>query len=132
MSGRRKSMTASVGPIQVDVPRTAGYYGGIAAAVALGVIDWPVAVFIGGIPLVKLLKGRPMRWGLNVAVQFFEGAAKPVGGDAEGTLQLDGDERRLEAGETEGAPASGHGPGGAAGSSRRAASTRKTRIPRAT
>jgi hypothetical protein len=94
-----RGLVASVGPVQVDVPRTAGYYGGIGAALALGIIDWPVAVFIGGIPLVKLLKGRPLRWGLNVAVQFFEGAAKPVGGDAEGTIQLDGAAEQLEAGE---------------------------------
>lgn len=99
MSGHRPSITATVGPVRVDVPRTAGYYGGIAAAVALGAIDWPVAVFIGGVPLIKLLNGRPLRWGLNVAVQFFEGAATPVGGDARGTLQLDGDARRLEAAE---------------------------------
>lgn len=99
MSEDRSSITTGVGPIQVDVPRTAGYYGGIAAAVALGVIDWPVALFIGAIPVVKLLKGRPLRLGLTVAVQFFEGAVKPVGGDAEGTIQLDGDRRRLESGE---------------------------------
>ena len=44
------------------MPRTAGYYGGIAAAVALGVIDWPVALFIGAIPVVELLKGAHCDW----------------------------------------------------------------------
>jgi hypothetical protein len=73
----------------IDVPRTVGYYGGVGAALALGLIDWPIAVFIGAIPLVKVMRGRPLRLGLDFAVQFFEGAAKPVGGDAEGTIQLE-------------------------------------------
>lgn len=89
MSPEQKDITARVGPIKLDVPRTAGYYGGIGLALALGVVDWPVALFIGAIPAVKLLKGRPARYGLAWALQFFEGAAKPVGGDAEGTIQLE-------------------------------------------
>lgn len=88
-SEERKGITAHFGPVHIDLPRTVGYYGGVGAALALGLIDWPIAVFIGGIPLVKLTQGRPLRWGLDFAVQFFEGAAKPVGGDAEGTIQVE-------------------------------------------
>jgi hypothetical protein len=49
-------INVQVGPLRVDVPRTAGYYGGVAAALALGLIDWPVAVFIGAVPAIKLLQ----------------------------------------------------------------------------
>jgi hypothetical protein len=80
----------------VDIPRTAGYYGGVAAAVALGLIDWPVAVFIGAIPAIKLLQRGDLPKQVRFAVQLFEGAAKPVGGDGEGTVELVRTPRRLK------------------------------------
>ena len=83
-----KPISIGVGPLRVDVPRTAGYYGGVAAALALGIVDWPVALFIGAIPLVKLLQRPDLPEGVQFAVHVFDGAAKPVGGDAEGTLEL--------------------------------------------
>lgn len=81
-------ISVDVGPLRVDIPRTAGYYGGVAAALALGIIDWPVALFIGAIPAFKLLQRRDMPKQVQFAVELFDGAAKPVGGDAEGTIEL--------------------------------------------
>ncbi|MDQ6741840.1 MAG: hypothetical protein M3Z97_02885 [Candidatus Dormibacteraeota bacterium] len=81
-------INVQVGPLRVDVPRTAGYYGGVAAALALGLIDWPVAVFIGAVPAIKLLQRGDLPRRVRFAVQLFEGAAKPVGGDGEGTVEL--------------------------------------------
>ena len=92
----RKKLTVQVGPLQVDVPRTVGYYGGVGAALALGAIDLPIAAFIAGIPLVKLLADRRHGWRVDFAVQLFEGASKPVGGDSEGTVQLGGNPKQLE------------------------------------
>jgi hypothetical protein len=81
-------LIARVGPLEVDWPRTAGYYGGVALAVALGMIEWPLALFLASIPLVKLLNRRDLPRRVRTVVQVFEGMAKPVGGDAEGTMQL--------------------------------------------
>jgi hypothetical protein len=50
--------------------------------------DWPVAVFIGAIPAIKLLQRGDLPKQVRFAVQLFEGAAKPVGGDGEGTVEL--------------------------------------------
>lgn len=89
MASRQKGMTARIGPMQLDVPRTGGYYLGVGAAVAFGVIDWPVAIFIGAIPVVKMMQSRRLPASVQFAVHLFDGASQPVGGDAEGTVQLD-------------------------------------------
>ena len=39
-----------VGTVEVDVPRSVGYFGGLAAAVGLGIIDPPLALFIAAVP----------------------------------------------------------------------------------
>ena len=88
MATRDKGMSRKIGPMEIDVPRTAGYYGGVAAAVAFGLIEWPVAIFIGAIPMIRLMRGRRLPGPVQFAVHLLDGAAQPVGGDAEGTLQL--------------------------------------------
>lgn len=94
MSRGDEGIVARLGAVEIDVPRTAGYYGGIAAALALGLIEWPVACLIAGIPLVKLLRRRDLSRPATVLVHLYEGASKPVGGDAEGTIRIDGARRR--------------------------------------
>ena len=37
------------GRLEIDVPRALGYFGGIAAAVAVGMIEPPLAVFIAAV-----------------------------------------------------------------------------------
>ncbi|MDQ6637404.1 MAG: hypothetical protein M3Y62_06395, partial [Candidatus Dormibacteraeota bacterium] len=81
--------------MSMDVPRTAGYYGGVGLALAFGLIEWPVAVFIGAIPAVQMLRRQDLGRPVNFVVQLFEGAAKPVGGDAEGTVELTSTPRPL-------------------------------------
>jgi hypothetical protein len=77
-----------MGPLEVDWPQSIGYFGGIALAVALELIEPPVAIFIAAIPFVKLFKQpgevKPARFVSAV----LEGAAKPVGGDSESTIRL--------------------------------------------
>jgi hypothetical protein len=90
---------STVGPLKIDWPRTFGYYGAIVAAVSLDVIAPPLGVFIAAVPLLKLLKrkhsGRAERW----IAAVFEGAGKPVGGDAEGVVRATwvDDQKKLSA-----------------------------------
>jgi len=73
--------------IEVDWPRSIGFFGAIGAAVALDLISMPIAVFVAAVPFLKLMN-RP---NAPRPQQFFshlvDGAAKPVGGDAEGTVR---------------------------------------------
>jgi hypothetical protein len=76
-----------IGPIVVDVPRTVGYYGGLAAAIALDLIGPELALFIAAVPLVKLLKRQHATKPERAVAGLFEGAMKPVGGDAESVVR---------------------------------------------
>jgi hypothetical protein len=81
-------LVTRVGSLEIDWPRSIGYFGGIGIAVACELIAPPIAIFIAAIPLLKLFKhpGRP--WPLRVVADALEGAAKPVGADAEAVVRL--------------------------------------------
>ncbi len=91
MSSPDRGLQLTLGPLQVDVPRTVGYYGGIAAAVALGLLEPPLAVFIAAVPLFNMLTGSAAPQTVRFVGQLLEGAAKPVGSDGEGTVTLRSD-----------------------------------------
>lgn len=76
------------GPFRVDWPRSAGYFGGIGLATVAGLVDPPLAVFIAVVPFVKMLNTPEASAPVRYLSQFFEGMAKPVGGDSEGTVTL--------------------------------------------
>jgi len=78
-----------LGALQVDVPRTLGYYGGLGAAVAFGLLEPPLALFIAAVPLFNMLTNSGAPHGAQFLGQLLQGAAKPVGSDGEGTIQLD-------------------------------------------
>ena len=83
----RTLLHIELGPVQIDVPQAIGYYGGIGAGLALGILEPPLAGFIAAVPLIKILAARssiPVRF----VGELLEGAAKPIGGDAEGTVRL--------------------------------------------
>jgi hypothetical protein len=90
---QKQGMTSHIGPIEIDWPRTIGYYGGIGLATAFELIEPPLALFIAAIPLLKMLNhpraSRPTRF----VGQLLDGAAKPVGGSAEATIQLTTNEK---------------------------------------
>lgn len=83
-------MVGKLGPLEIDWPRTIGYYGGVGLALTFELVEPPLALFIAAIPLLKLLNrpdfSRPARF----VGQLLEGAARPVGGSAESTIQLTG------------------------------------------
>ena len=77
-----------VGRVEIDVPRSVGYFGGIAAALGLGLIEPPLAVFIAAVPLFKVLTNSALPLAVRAVGEVLEGAAQPVGSDAEGVVQL--------------------------------------------
>jgi hypothetical protein len=91
-----RDLTGRLGPVEIDWPRSAGYYGGVGLAVALEIIDWPVGLFLASIPLVKLLNRAALPTAVRFTVHVFDGMAKPVGGDAEGTMRLVRTPRKLK------------------------------------
>lgn len=81
-------MTSRVGPLEIDWPRTIGYYSGVGLALAFELIDPPLALFIAAIPVLKMLNRPGASRVTRFAGQLLEGAAKPVGGSSEATIQL--------------------------------------------
>lgn len=90
-------LVARMGQVEVDVPMTVGYYGGIALALSAGMLEPPLAVFIAAIPLFRMLHRPNASWPARLVSQVLQGAAKPVGGDSEGAIRLrtDGTPQRL-------------------------------------
>lgn len=79
-----------------------GYFGGLAAGVGLGFIEPPLALFIAAVPLFKIMTDTAFPRTVRMIGEVFEGAAKPVGSDAEGVIHLhnqhDSDTRVAELG----------------------------------
>lgn len=81
-------MISRVGPFELDWPRSLGYFGGIGVAVAAGVIDPPLGLFIAAVPFLKMLDLPRLPNLPRFVGQIFEGVAKPVGGDSQGTIRV--------------------------------------------
>jgi hypothetical protein len=81
-----QGLVTRVGPIEIDWPKSLGYYGGLGLAVAFELIEPPLAIFIAIIPVLKLLKQPRQPWPFRAVADVLEGAAKPVGGDAESVV----------------------------------------------
>lgn len=73
--------------VEVDWPRSIGFFGALGIAVALDLVSMPIAVFVAAVPFLKMMN-RP---NAPAPQRFFshlvDGAAKPVGGDSEGTVR---------------------------------------------
>jgi len=85
-----------VGPVLVDVPRSIGYFGGVGAAVALGLVEPPLATFIAAAPFLVMLTHRSLPAPVRFLGESLEGAAKPVGGDDAGYVRLQDEQRDEE------------------------------------
>ncbi len=84
--------------VEIDWPRSLGFFGAIGAAVALELVPIPIAVFIAGVPFLKLLDRPNASTPQRFVSQVIEGAAKPVGGDSEGTIHWSSKSRGAGAG----------------------------------
>jgi hypothetical protein len=82
-------LEVQVGTVEVDVPRSIGYFGGLVAATGLGLIEPPLALFIAAVPLYKILTNTAFPTAVRIVGEVLEGAAKPVGSDAEGVIVLE-------------------------------------------
>jgi hypothetical protein len=82
-------LEVQVGTVEVDVPRSIGYFGGLAVATGLGLIEPPLALFIAAVPFYKVLTNTALPKAVRVVGEVLEGAAKPVGSDAEGVIVLE-------------------------------------------
>ena len=81
-------LVSRVGALEIDWPRSLGYFGGIAAAVGVGLIEPPLGLFIAAVPFLKMLDLPRLPNRARFIAQVFEGVAKPVGGDSEGTVRI--------------------------------------------
>ncbi len=80
------------GSLELDLPRSIGYFGGLAIAVGLEVIDPPLALFIAAVPFVKMLDLPRMLTPVRFVSHVLQGAAKPVGSDADGVVKIEGND----------------------------------------
>ena len=85
---QKQTMVSHIGPVEIDWPRTIGYYGGIGLATAFELIEPPLAIFIAAIPLLKMLNHPGASAPTRFVGELLDGAAKPVGGSSEATIQL--------------------------------------------
>lgn len=85
-----------LGPVQIDVPRSVGYFGGVSVAVVLGLVDPPLAAFIAAAPFLAMLTHRSLPLPVRVVGEALEGAAKPVGGDDDGYVKVHDEQRERE------------------------------------
>lgn len=81
-------LVSRIGPVEIDWPRSLGYFGGIALAVGFELIEPPIGLFIAAVPFLKMLDASRAPAPSRVLGQIFEGVAKPVGGDTEGTVRV--------------------------------------------
>ncbi|MBV9381410.1 MAG: hypothetical protein JOY82_13830 [Streptosporangiaceae bacterium] len=81
-------LVSRIGAVEIDWPRSLGFFGGIAVAVGAGLIEPPLGVFIAAVPFLKMLDLPRLPSRVRFVAQVFEGVAKPVGGDSEGTVRI--------------------------------------------
>ena len=89
-SVRRREVTGRGGTneeIGIDWPRSIGFFGGLGVAAALELVPLPIAIFVGAVPFLKLLDRPNSSTPRRFFSHLVDGAAKPVGGDAEGTVR---------------------------------------------
>src|ERR1700704_2398907 len=79
-------ITSQVGQVEIDWPRSLGFFGAIGAATALELIPIPIAVFVASVPFLKLLNRPNAPKASKFISEIVAGASKPVGGDSEGTI----------------------------------------------
>lgn len=85
---RPRCLVVRVGRLRIDVPGSLGYFGGIGAAIAFGIVEPPLGLFIAAVPPLKMLHRRSLPTPVRFVSEMLQGAAQPVDGKAEGTIRL--------------------------------------------
>jgi hypothetical protein len=75
-------------PVQVDWPRAVAYFGGLAAAVAVGVVEWPLGVVLAAFPIFRMVHRRRLPGAVRLAIGLAEDVARPVIGEVSGPAHL--------------------------------------------
>jgi hypothetical protein len=88
MSEEDTVLKSQVGPVEIDWLKSVGYFGGVALAVGVGVIEAPIGIFIAAIPFVKMLDFPNAPLPIRAVSELLDGASKPVGGDSEATVRI--------------------------------------------
>jgi len=83
-----RGLTSRVGPVEVNWPRTVGYYGGLALAVGFGMIEPPFGAFIAAVPFFKMLNRPKASQPVRLFSQVLDGASQPIGGDGDYSIRL--------------------------------------------
>jgi hypothetical protein len=81
-------LISRIGALEIDWPRSLGFFGGIALAVGAGVIDPPLGLAIAAVPFIKMLDLPRMSNRVRFVAQVFEGATQPVDGNSQGTIRI--------------------------------------------
>jgi hypothetical protein len=87
-SKRQDGVIFRLGWLEVDVPRSIGYFGGIGLAVCAGALEPPLGLAIAAVPLIKMLNLARAPIPSRFVGQILEGMALPIGGDSQGTIRL--------------------------------------------
>jgi hypothetical protein len=85
-----RGVTGNVGSnnqVTVDWPRSIGFFGALGVATALELVPIPIAVFVAAVPFLKLFDDPKSSTPRRFFSHLVDGAAKPVGGDSEGTVR---------------------------------------------
>ena len=85
---QNNALVSRLGPFEIDWPRSLGYFGAVGLAVGVGLLDPPAALFIAAVPFLKMLDVSHAPQAARFLGQVFEGMAKPVGGDSQGTVRI--------------------------------------------
>jgi hypothetical protein len=85
---RETALDSRKGSLEIDWPRSLGFFGGVALAVGAGLIEPPLGLFIAAVPFIKMMDLPRLSNAPRFVAQVLEGVAKPVGGDSEGTVRL--------------------------------------------
>ena len=81
-------LISRMGALEIDWPRSLGFFGGVALAVGAGIIDPPLGLVIAAVPFIKMLDLPSMHNRVRFVAQVLEGVAKPIGGDSQGTVRI--------------------------------------------
>jgi len=82
-----QGVTGHADHIEIDWPRSIGFFGALGIAAALELVPLPIALFVAGVPFLKLLNRPRATTPQRFISHLVDGAAKPVGGDSEGTVR---------------------------------------------